>query len=251
MSDAGIYSQFCPVARAAEIVASRWTPLVLRELLAGSTRFSELRKGLARMSPSLLVQRLRELEEAGIIRKEKQEGVRSASYVVTEIGRELTPFVMALGTWGQRYVIHELAEHELDPGLLMWDVRRRLDLTAFPARGRFLAEFTIRDAPTTRRTWWILVEERSAELCTRHPGYDVDLSVQADLRTMVDVWRGYLPVGTATSLEVMKLEGEAKHARSFARWFLLSPFAPFTPVTKVRPAAEREARLRKPTRSKA
>lgn len=251
MSDSGIYSQFCPVARAAEIVASRWTPLVLRELLAGSTRFSELRKGLSRMSPSLLAQRLRELEEAGIIRKELGAGPRSASYVVTEIGRELTPFVMALGTWGQRYVIHELAEHELDPGLLMWDVRRRLDLTAFPAQGRFLAEFTIRDAPTTRRSWWILVEERSAELCTQHPGYDVDLRVEADLRTMVDVWRGYLPIHTATSLEVMKLEGAARHARSFARWFLLSPFAPFTPVTTVRAGAERQARLRKPARKKA
>lgn len=246
MSDQGIYSQFCPVARAAEIVASRWTPLLLRELLAGSTRFSELRKGLSRMSPSLLAQRLRELEEAGVIRKVQGDGPRSASYVVTEIGRELTPFVMALGAWGQRYVIHELAKHELDPGLLMWDVRRRLDLEAFPEQGRFLAEFTISDAPTTRRSWWILVEERSAELCTQHPGYDVDLRVVADLRTMVDVWRGYLPIQTATRLEVMKLEGTTKHARSLGRWFLLSPFAPFTPVADVRAGAERQARRRKP-----
>lgn len=251
MSDQGIYSQFCPVARAAEIVASRWTPLLLRELLAGSTRFSELRKGLSRMSPSLLAQRLRELEEAGVIRKEKGEGPRSASYAVTEIGRELTPFVMALGTWGQRYVIHELAEHELDPGLLMWDVRRRLDLEKFPAQGRFLAEFTIRDAPTTRRSWWILVEGRSAELCTQHPGYSVDLRVEADLRTMVDVWRGYLPLHTATSLEVLKLEGAAKHARSFGKWFLLSPFAPLTPVAAVHAGAARQARLRRPARRKA
>jgi DNA-binding HxlR family transcriptional regulator len=250
MSDDGIYSQFCPVARAAEIVASRWTPLLLRELLAGSTRFSELRKGLSRMSPSLLVQRLRELEDAGIIRKEQGEG-RNATYVVTEIGRELTPFVMALGTWGQRYVIHELAEHELDPGLLMWDVRRRLDLKAFPAQGRFLAEFTIRDAPTTRRSWWILIDAQAAELCTQHPGYDVDLGVEADLRTMVDVWRGYLPIQTATSLEVMKLTGAVEHVRSFSQWFLLSPFAPFTPVTNVQDAAEQQARLRKPAREKA
>jgi hypothetical protein len=246
MSDLGIYSQFCPVARAAEIVASRWTPLLLRELLAGSTRFSELRKGLARMSPSLLARRLIELEEAGVIRKEKGKG-RSASYVVTDIGRELTPFVMALGTWGQRYVIHELAEHELDPGLLMWDVRRRLDLKAFPSQGRFLVEFSIRDAPTTRRSWWILVEDRSAELCTQHPGYGVDLRVEADLRTMVDVWRGYLPIHTATSLEVMKLDGESKHARSFAKWFLLSPFAPFTPPVNVR-SGERQAK--RPARRK-
>ena len=248
MSDDGIYSQFCPVARAAEIVASRWTPLLLRELLAGSTRFSELRKGLSRMSPSLLTQRLRELEEAGIIRKEQGEGRRGASYVVTDIGRELTPFVMALGTWGQRYVIHELAEHELDPGLLMWDVRRRLDLKAFPKQGRFLAEFTIRDAPTTRRCWWILIEEQNAELCTQHPGYDVDLCIEADLRTMVDVWRGYLPIQTATSLEVMTLTGTTKHASNFAKWFLLSPFAPFTPVAAVRDDAEQQASLRRPER---
>lgn len=251
MSDQGIYSQFCPVARAAEIVASRWTPLLLRELLAGSTRFSELRKGLSRMSPSLLAQRLRELEAAGVIRKEKGAGPRSATYVVTALGRELTPFVMALGTWGQRYVIHELAEHELDPGLLMWDVRRRLELAAFPAQGRFLAEFTITDAPTARRSWWILVEARSAELCTKHPGYDVDLRVVADLRTLVDVWRGYLPLDTATRLEVMKLEGAARHARSFGKWFLLSPFAPFTPVASVLEGAARQARLRKPTRKRA
>jgi DNA-binding HxlR family transcriptional regulator len=248
MSDLGIYSQFCPVARAAELVASRWTPLLLRELLAGSTRFSELRKGLARMSPSLLARRLGELEEAGIIRKEKRDGPRGASYVVTEIGRELTPFVMALGTWGQRYVIHELAEHELDPGLLMWDVRRRLDLKAFPAQGRFLVEFGLRDAPPGRRAWWILVEERRAELCTQHPGYEVDLRVEADLRTMVDVWRGYLPLHTAVKREVLTLEGASRHARGFAKWFLLSPFAAVTPSTKVRSAATRSKR---PARAKA
>jgi DNA-binding HxlR family transcriptional regulator len=224
MSSSKSYFQFCPVARAAEIVASRWTPILLRELLAGNTRFNDLRIGMAKMSPSLLSKRLLELEDAGIIRKRKATSGKGFEYIVTPIGRELTPFVMALGVWGQKYVIKELAKHELDPGLLMWDIHRRIDVTCFPEKGIFVAEFHLSDAPVARRTWWIVIKDRTAELCIQPPGFDSDFEVESCVRTLTDIWRGALSIDAARKKTQLHLKGETKYVRTFKKWFLLSPF---------------------------
>ena len=138
------YGQFCPVARAAEIISSRWTIIILRELLAGSSKFNDLRNGVPQMSPSLLSKRLNELEVAGIVEKKPATKGRGFHYFITDSGKELSPIIFTLGIWGQKHVLTEFSKDELDPTLLMWDIQRRIQTSHFPEKGRFVAEFLIR-----------------------------------------------------------------------------------------------------------
>ncbi len=219
------YGQFCPVARAAEIVTSRWTPVLLRELLAGSSKFNDLRMGLPQMSPSLLSKRLNELEEAGIVGKQKIKGARGHEYSITESGKELAPIVMTLGVWGQKFIMQEFAENELDPTLLMWDIQRRLDTKFFPKKGKFIAHFYLVGAPQERRNWWLVIEDRKVDLCTNHPGFEEDISIEACLRGLTEVWMGQMSVAEAKKKGYLVFEGDKKYITSFKDWFLLSPFA--------------------------
>lgn len=221
------YGQFCPVARAAEIVAARWTPVLLRELLAGSTRFNDLRNGLPLMSPSLLSKRLAELEEAGIVRRRKSSRGRGFDYQITDSGKELAPIVMTLGIWGQKFIMKEFAKHELDPTLLMWDIQRRLDTGHFPESGSFVARFSLAGAPPERRDWWLIVKDRQVDLCVQSPGHKENLAVEASLKGLVEVWMGRLSVDEAKRKKLLTLNGEQKYIRSFKQWFLLSPFAEY------------------------
>ena len=133
------YGQFCTVARGAEVLCERWTALVVRELLCGSTQFNELRRGVPRMSPTLLAKRLRSLEDAGVVRR--TEDGRATSYHLTAAGEELRPIVMALGHWGARWIGSRLTPGQLDVGFLMWDVRRFVRLEEFPADRRVVLHF--------------------------------------------------------------------------------------------------------------
>ena len=227
MKDSKSYGQFCPVARASEIVATRWTPVVLRELLAGSTKFNDLRQGLPLMSPSLLSKRLGELEEVGIIKKRKAIKGRGWEYCLTDAGRELGPIVETLGIWGQRFVLAEFEQHELDPTLLMWDIQRRVDCQYFPEHGRFTAFFTLRDAPKERRHWWLVITDRQVDLCVHDPGYEMDLYVDAGLKPLTDVWMGRRSLEDARRKHDVVLDGQSAYVQSFPQWFLLSPFAPY------------------------
>ena len=180
------YGQFCPVAKAMEVLDERWTLLVVRELLTGSTHFNELRRGVPKMSPALLSKRLRTLEHAGVIRREGS-GQRT-SYHLTESGRELEPVVRALQCWGARW-IGELGQQDLDPHLLFWDVRRTLTLDAWP-RGRTVVEFALTDVEPRASRWWLVVSAEGADVCDFDPGYDVDAVVRAPLRLLTEIWRG-------------------------------------------------------------
>ena len=217
------YGQFCPVAQALEIVGERWTLLVIRELLNGNYRFNELLLGVPLMSRSLLSQRLKTLEAAGIVaRGEREDG--ATEYRLTPAGRELEPVVMGLGVWGQRWVHHDPKEEELDPVLLMWDLRRNLDSAQLPDR-RTVVMFWFRDAPVRRSRYWLLVERPKIELCLTNPGFDVELTIETTLRTMVDVWMGSRNVKEAVRAGSIDVKGPARMARSFPNWLLLSPFA--------------------------
>ena len=222
----GSYKQFCPVAMSAEILCTRWTVVLLREMIAGSTRFNDLRRGVPRMSPALLSQRLKELEQAGIVTRvvsRDEPGLRE--YHLTRSGRELEPIVNAFGIWGQRWVESELSLENLDVQLLMWDMRRGINPTPMPKR-RSTIQFLYSDLPAAQRAWWLIVTPgEGADLCSIDPGYDVDLYVSCDLRTMTAIWMGLDTVRAALREERMKLTGDRKLSADMQTWLGLSPFA--------------------------
>src|SRR5437879_7599225 len=185
----GSYRQFCPVAMAAEVICTRWTVVLLRELVAGSTRFNELRRGVPRMSPALLSRRLKDLEAAGIVAREASRSESGAfEYRLTESGRELGPLVEAFGIWGQRRIESNLSLQHLDVDLLMWDMRRNLNTTPMPAR-RSVVEFVYPKLPATHRRFWLIVDAESGnDLCKIDPGFDVDLFVSVDLCRLTAIW---------------------------------------------------------------
>jgi DNA-binding HxlR family transcriptional regulator len=222
----GSYKQFCPVAMAAEILCTRWTVVLLRELVAGSTRFNDLRRGVPRMSPALLSQRLKELEAAGVVSRTPSPSEPGIfEYHLTASGRELEPLVSAFGIWGQRWVETKLSLQHLDVSLLMWDMRRNLDPTPMPKR-RSVIQFYYTDLPPAQRTWWLLVEPKlGVDLCSIDPGFDVDLYVSTDLRTMTAIWMGLDSVRAAVSAERMLLTGDRPLAANMQAWLGLSPFA--------------------------
>ena len=230
------YSQFCPVAMAAELLCTRWTILILRELLAGSTRFNELRRGVPRMSPALLSQRLKELESAGIvcrIASRTDPGIQE--YALTEAGAELGPLVEAFGRWGQRWVKSELSLQRLDATLLMWDMRRNLYQSALTGDRRVI-QFQFPEQPDEERLWWLIVDrEGPPDLCLIDPGFDVDLYVVTDLRTMTAIWMGVETVREAVSQGRLMLIGESDLGATMQDWLGLSPFARSEP-TRATPA---------------
>lgn len=227
MSETRSYRQFCPVAMAAEILCSRWTVVLLRELVAGSTRFNDLRRGVPRMSPALLSQRLKELETAGILDRQPsavEPGV--FEYRLTEAGRELEALVDAFGVWGQRWVTSELSLQQLDAQLLMWDMRRNMDLTPLPRR-RSVIHIQYPEQASKHRAWWLVVDPREADvdLCSIDPGFDVDLYVASDLRTMTAIWMGLDTVRAARTSGRMMLTGDTALAADMQTWLGLSPFS--------------------------
>ncbi len=222
----GSYKQFCPVAMAAEVLCTRWTVVLLRELVAGSTRFNDLRRGVPRMSPALLSQRLKDLEAADIIRRTPSPTERDVfEYHLTTAGRELEPVVKAFGIWGQRWVETAPSLQNLDVSLLMWDMRRWLDPTPMPKQ-RSVIQFQYPELPPKQRLWWLLVEpDTGVDLCSIEPGFDVDLYVSTDLRTMTAIWMGWDNVRSARSARRMMLTGDRQLATDMQAWLGLSPFA--------------------------
>jgi DNA-binding HxlR family transcriptional regulator len=218
------YGLFCPVAKAAEILAERWTPLVVRELLAGSQRFNDLRRGVPLMSASLLSQRLKELEWAGVVARRAEPGGRGYTYHLTEAGKALQPIIEALGTWGQRFVRSKFDHQDLDPSLLIWDMRRGIRVDLLPP-GRVLIRIEFPDQPANKRCWWLLKERDDLDLCPQDPGFEVDLTVSADLRTMTRVWMGDLAIAAALRTGALKLRGSPALRLSFPDWIGLSIFA--------------------------
>ena len=222
----GSYKQFCPVAMAAEILCTRWTIVLLRELIVGSTRFNDLRRGVPRMSPALLSQRLKELEAANVISRTPSASEPGIfEYRLTKAGRELEPLVRAFGVWGQRWVDSELSLQHLDAPLLMWDMRRNLKLDPLPKR-RSIIKFQFPELPAGTRYWWLIVDPQAAvDLCSIDPGFDVDLYVSTDLRTMTEIWMGYTTIARAKQENRLVPTGNRKLESDMATWLKLSPFA--------------------------
>jgi DNA-binding HxlR family transcriptional regulator len=219
MSTQSDYSQFCPVAMTAEVFCQKWTALVLREMLCGSTRFNDLRRGVPKMSPSLLSKRLKELAEAGVVEETHSE------YRLTAAGEELRPIVMAMGVWGQRWVESNLSLKNLDASLLMWDMRRWLDPKPLPKR-RCTISYHFPEVTKGHKTYWLVVEpDGKVDLCGEDPGFDIDLYITASLRSMTAIWMGLATVKEEIAKGNLTIDGSPAIAQTMQDWLGLSPFA--------------------------
>lgn len=220
------YGQFCPVAKATEVFGERWTPLIIRELMAGSRRFNELRRGNPLMSPSILSQRLKSLESAGVVEKRAAGGGSdNVEYHLTPAGEDLCPIIVQLGNWGMRWARSQLTAEDYDPALLMWDMRRRIDAAKFPP-GRTVLSFEFIDAPAKTRFWFLVVDRGEVDLCLKNPGHEIDLRVRTKISTMAEVWMGRQALKQQIRKGALELTGPTRLKRGLESWLGYSVFAP-------------------------
>jgi len=227
------YGQYCPIAKALELLAERWTLLIVRELLMGSRRYNELRRGMPLIAPSVMSQRLKVLANHGIIVREPEPEGRAYQYHLTAAGEELRPLNMHLGTWGQRWSRSRLAANDLDASFLMWDIRRNVRTDQLPER--VVIFFAFPDARKGMKQWWLVVEEGEVDLCLEDPGRDVDITLVASLQIMTQIWMGDVSLTQARAGGLLKVWGTSALVRSLGKWLGPSPFA------HVAPAKQREA----------
>jgi DNA-binding HxlR family transcriptional regulator len=220
------HGQFCPVAMASEVFAHRWTPLILRELFAGSTHFNELKRGLPLISKTTLTQRLRALEDAGVLTSTSASGQTHTEYRLTPAGAEFQPVIQGLGAWGQRWTAR-FDPDNLDAEFLMWNVRRRLAVDQLPEK-RTLVRFDFFGLPPKyrrARNFWLIIDRPEADLCLKDPGAEVDLYVSADLASFSRVWLGDTSISAAIEAGQIRLSGLRDLVGRFPSWLLLSKFA--------------------------
>ena len=221
------YGQFCPIAKASEVLGERWTNLIIRELSVGSDSFNDLRKGLPLMSPSLLSQRLKSLDDAGVIQRQVQHG--NVRYHLTKAGEELIPIILQLGTWGHRWVRSDLSSQDLDPGLLIWDMHRNMNADFFSAKRTVLKiEFT--DVVSSKRFWWLVIRDGDVDVCLKDPGFDIDLIISADIQTLTAVWIGDTTIMKAMRENLVKVTGSAHLRKNISGWLGSSYFADVKPA---------------------
>jgi DNA-binding HxlR family transcriptional regulator len=228
------YRQYCPVARASEILADRWTPLIVRELLAGSQHFNEIERGLPGISRSLLVSRLRHLEDRGVVERRHLQTNR-IEYSLTDAGRDLRPVIERLGQWGVRWAFGEPKPVELDPAVLVWKMHQRVDRSRLPP-GRTVIEFDF--TGRRGRRLWLVLTPQEVSVCLKPPGFDSDLIVRADLAFFYRVWLGAIDYAAATRCGALSVEGPSALVSDLPRWFTWSPMAPYVRADRERKAGE-------------
>ncbi len=228
------YGSYCPVAKAMELLDERWTMLIVRELADGGLHFNDLRRGMPKISPTLLSARLQRLARAGIV--SRREHSNRVVYELTPAGLELRPIVDALGTWGIRWV-PELGDADLDPKLLLWDMHRNVDPERIPD-GRTVVCFTFPGVSPRVRDWWLVIQATQVDVCDVDPGHPVEVAVTADLRSLINVWRGDLPWSQAIRAGDLRITGPEHMRRALPGWF-----RPQTIAAVPRPQPERRALL--------
>ena len=226
------YKQYCPVARAAEIFADRWTPLIVREVIAGSHRFNQIERGLPGISRSLLSSRLRDLEAAGVLARVDRAGMNTSEYQLTEAGRELKTVVEALGAWGVRWAFGDPRPEDLDSGLLIWKIHQRIDRDQLPA-SRTVVEFDF-TGPGGRRVW-LLLEAREVSVCVTPPRFDSDVIVHADLAFFYRLWLGHVEWEDGLRCGAMRIDGSPALTNALPRWLMWSPMARLVRTRKASP----------------
>jgi DNA-binding HxlR family transcriptional regulator len=212
------YGEYCPIAMGAEAIGDRWTPLVLRELICGSERFTDIHRGVPRMSRTLLVQRLKQLERLGVV--ERRAG---PTYHLTDAGRDLESVVWGIGDWAMQWMFGDPSKEHFDGAHLMWRVRQRIVEDALPSK-RTVVEFNFPAAHRGRRIW-MLLDPKGPSVCERDEGFDVDLVVTADIGEFMRIWAGRSTWKDAMATGALQISGPRELVRAFPSWFALSPFA--------------------------
>ncbi len=216
------YGQFCPVAKAAELFCERWTPLIVRDLAAGSSRFSDLHRGVPLMSPTLLSRRLKQLEAEGIVERRRSRGGKTWTYHLTASGEEFVPMIEALGVWGQRWSRRQLAENEIDLGLLLWTLERSVKADAF-GTGRSVVRLKLIDQPAGKDLWWFVNAGGRCELCLEDPGFEITIYLAVSLPDIIRVVRGGLTLRAALATDRLETIGPPRATKQLAAWLNLGP----------------------------
>jgi len=228
------YHQYCPVARACEILADRWTPLIVRELLIGSRHFNELQRGLPRISRSLLVARLRDLEDNGVIERHTGARPKVTEYILTESGSDLADVIKHLGTWAIKWLFADPNRDELDPALFVWKMHQRVDHRELPRR-RTVVRFDL--TGRRGRKVWLVLAPQDVSSSLKPPGFGSDLIVRADFSVLYRVWAGFLDYDAAVRSGEIVLQGPPALVEAFPRWFMWSPLADVARVYRERRTA--------------
>lgn len=230
------YGQYCPVAKAAEILGDRWTVMIVRELLTGASGFNEIQRGLPGISRSVLSQRLRMLERAEILKRSVGPGGKTLGYSLTEAGRDLMPVIQGLGDWGATWAFTDPQPDELDPDLLIvWMargvIRDKLSID------RTVVQFDFGDP---HKRYWMVLEPSEVSVCVQHPGLDVDLVAKVDTGTLFKIHLGRATLGGAMKEGKVALEGPIDLQRGFARWYAWSRFTDASRLAEQRRRAAAE-----------
>lgn len=221
------YSQFCPVAKAAEVFGDRWTPIIIRELCFGTRSFGELLDATPLISRTVLAQRLKELQQSGVVHIEAKPNGRGHLYRLTQAGQDFRPLIDSLSVWGQRWGQGLIGPDDLDPNMLVWSIRRQIDRAEIPAHG-FVIRFDFRGLPKSNRSpryWWMVLQSEDIEVCLKPPAKPVDVVIAADLMTFTKVWLGYVGLDAALESRKISLTGSSR-ALSLARCLLALPDQP-------------------------
>lgn len=217
------YGQFCPVAKSAEILGDPWSILIIRELLLGSSKFSELQRGLPKISPTVLNTRLKDLDQSGVITRRKLNHQRGHAYFLTVAGKELEPVIESLVVWGMRWARENMEDQDYDAAFLMFDIQRNFDNTLLPAGDHVLC-FQFPDL-TDYQKWWLLSTEDDIDICYEDPGKEVDLYITTPLRILAEVYMGDRDLLKTTRSGEIKIVGDTQLERRFNKWFPLSEAA--------------------------
>ena len=225
------YGQFCPIAKATEIIGEKWTILIIREMLMGGTRFNEFQRGLSLISPTILTKRLNSLVEYGLAHKKKIPGQQGYEYFPTESCKELLPVVKSLGDWGMRWARGHLVDTDYDVELLMLYLQRSI-LTDKLVGNETVIRFKFTDIKKPA-DWWLVATGREVDVCNKDPGKEVDVYFTSTVRTMVDIWMGDLSYKKAVKEGLLKVVGPSVLTRNIFSWMNSSVFADLPPAEEI------------------
>lgn len=234
MNTGNEYGQYCPLSMATQILGTRWTILVIREVLLGHTSFNDISRGVPLMSRTLLSDRLKQLELVGLLTKQEHGRGKAVTYLPTSACEALGPILYDIAAWGQEWIATEPSLEDVDTDVLMWDMRANVEARAdFPER--FVVRFRFPDAPENKTLHWLVFENNEVDICYIDPGYEVDVYIEATARDMVRIWMGWLELEKAKAEQRIQIDGPPQFTDDIKSWL---KFSGLSAVDK-QPAKER------------